>query len=355
MGAEKDQGGKNEGEKKPADKKDDGKVAAVFKMDLHCEGCARKVKRAVRNIDGVEQVKTDCAANKLTVTGKADPSAIKETLEQKTKKKVEIVSAPPKKDGGGDKKPEEKAQKKEEDKKSDDKKPKESTAVFKIRVHCDGCIQKIRKIVSKFGGVQHVDIDKEKDLVTVKGTMDVKALVPYLKAKLKRSVDVVPPKKDGGGDQKPKEAGGGGDKKEKEKEKVASGGGEKKEKEAAAAGGGGGEKKEKEAAAAGGGGGDGGKKEEGAAAKVEVSKMEYHGYPYQAPIYWNDGHAYAQNYPVVVHPGYGNQGYVSQGYVDDQGYGPYGNVNHGYMVAANHPMHAPQMFSDENPNACSVM
>ncbi|KAF5471870.1 hypothetical protein F2P56_008634 [Juglans regia] len=364
---EKDQGGKNEGEKKPADKKDDGKVAAVFKMDLHCEGCARKVKRVVRNIDGVEQVKADCSANKLTVAGKADPSAIKEMLEQKTKKKVELVSAPPKKDGGGDKKPEEKAQKKEEVKKSDDKKPKESTAVLKIRLHCDGCIQKIRKIVSKFGGVQNVDIDKAKDLLSVKGTMDVKELVPYLKAKLKRSVDVVPPKKDEAGDQKPKEAGGGGDKKEKEKE-ASGGGGEKKEKEAAAAGGGGekkekeaaaagggGEKKEKEAVAAGGGGGDGGKKEEGAGAKVEVSKMDYHGYPYQAPMYWHDGPAYAQNYPMVVHPGYGNQGFVTHGYVDDQGYGPYGNVNHGYMVAANHPMHAPQLFSDENPNACSVM
>lgn len=75
---------------------------------------------------GVEQAKTDCVANILTVTGKADPSAIKTMLEQKTKKKVELVSPPPKKDGGGgDKKPEEKAQKKEEDKKSDDKKPKE--------------------------------------------------------------------------------------------------------------------------------------------------------------------------------------------------------------------------------------
>lgn len=64
----------------------------------------------------------------MTVTGKVDPGAIKQRLEEKTKKKVELVSPQPKKDGGGDKKPEEKAEKKEEkkeDKKPEEKKPKE--------------------------------------------------------------------------------------------------------------------------------------------------------------------------------------------------------------------------------------
>lgn len=46
-------------------------------------------------------------------------------------------------------------------------------------------------------GVSKVDIDTQKDLVTVKGTMDAKALQPYLKEKLKRGVEIVPPKKDG--------------------------------------------------------------------------------------------------------------------------------------------------------------
>ena len=50
-------------------------------------------------------------------------------------------------------------------------------------------------------------IDKEKEMVTVKGTMDVKALAENLMEKLKRRVEVVPPKKD-------KEGGGGDDEKE---------------------------------------------------------------------------------------------------------------------------------------------
>lgn len=203
-----------------------------------------------------------------------------------------------------------------------------------------------------FAGVDKVEIDAPKDLVTVKGTMDVKQLAPYLREKLKRSVDVVPPppKKDEGGGNKPKEGGGGGgDKKEKE------GGGDKKEKEGGG-GAGGGDKKEKE----GGGGGP----------KTEASKMEYNGYPYPPPTFWPyDGHAYAQNYPVQAaynhsypmqvaynqnypmeaHQGYVNQEYVNQGHVTE------GYVHQGYTVPPTHLMHAPQMFSDENPNACSVM
>lgn len=50
---QKDDGAKNEGEKKPAEKKDEGKATAVFKMEMHCEGCAKKIRRAVRDLDGI--------------------------------------------------------------------------------------------------------------------------------------------------------------------------------------------------------------------------------------------------------------------------------------------------------------
>lgn len=165
-----------------------------------------------------------------------------------------------------------------------------------------------------------MNIDGGKDLVTVKGTMDPKELVPYLKDKLKRNVDVVAPKKEEG------------NKKEKD------GGGEKKE--------------NKE------GGGDGGKKEAAAAAAkvVEVNKMDYNGYHMPPPSYWYDGNFPGQtSHAVEVHPGYGNHGYDH--YMEP------GYVNQGYPVQPPppipfymHPHHPPpQMFSDENPNACSIM
>ena len=136
MGAEKEVA-----EKKPAaeGKKDEGKTISVYKMDMHCEGCAKKIKRAAKHMDGVEEVKTDFSANKLTVTGKVDPAKVKERLEEKIKKKVEIVSAPPKKDGGGEKKAEEKKsdEKKPEEKKAEEKKaPKEVIIIIIILTFC---------------------------------------------------------------------------------------------------------------------------------------------------------------------------------------------------------------------------
>ncbi|KAG7964386.1 hypothetical protein I3843_09G167600 [Carya illinoinensis] len=233
----------NEGEKKPDDKKDHGKlVTAVFKMDFHCNVCTKKVVRFVSSLDGLEDVKADFAASKLTVTGKVDPVLIKERLEKKTKKMVELVSPRPKKDGGGDKKLQGKTKKvelisprpkKDGGGKEDDENPKESTTVLKIELHCNDCIHKIRKAILRFKGVAKVDVYAAKDLVTVKGTMDVKELAPYLKEKLKRSVEVVLPNKEDDGDKKAKEANG-GDHDKKDREPAHEGGedGEKKEKEA---------------------------------------------------------------------------------------------------------------------------
>ncbi|KAH6806011.1 hypothetical protein C2S51_030842 [Perilla frutescens var. frutescens] len=349
------------GEKKAADgggKKEEGPMAVVLKLDLHCEGCAKKVKRAISHFEGVEKVKADCDANKLTVTGNVDPAALRERVEYKTKKKVELVSPQPKKDGGGggDKKADEKTEKKPEEKKADDKKPKEpaiSTVVMKIRLHCEGCAHKIKRVISKhIDGVESVKTDLTKDLVSVTGTMNVKELTAYLKEKLKRSIEIVPPPKkdDGGGGDKKEKEGGGGEKKEKE----GGGGGDKKDK----AGGGGDKKEEKkegggEQKAVASGGGEGSKGGEGP--KVEVNKMEYHGLNLQTH-YANAMPMYNQNYynqdyglPVNHYQGYPpNHGYGNTGYVVQYAPGPppppptYMNYND-------------QMFSDENPNGCSVM
>ncbi|KAL0920385.1 hypothetical protein M5K25_009517 [Dendrobium thyrsiflorum] len=318
-----------------AEKKEEGPPKVVLKIDMHCEGCASKIKRWAKGFEGVEGVTLDMANNKLTVIGAADPWNLRDHLEAKSRKKVEIVSPanPPKKDADGGKKAAATDGKKPADgekkpangqKKSDaagdskdkqkpgDKKSKEpvaSTVVLRIRLHCDGCIQRIKKTIFKIKGVQDVSVDAQKDLVTVKGTMDVNSLPSYLKDKLNRGVEIVSATTGGGGGGEKKEkpaaaaSGGGGAGGGEKKEKGGGGGGEKK----ANGGGGGGEKKGKDG---GGSGGDGGKKEEVAVATasatpiMEANRMEYYGGPY------------------------------------------------GYRAEM---LHAPQLFSDENPNACSVM
>lgn len=82
----------------------------------------------------MEKVKADSDTNKVTVIGKVDPSMLREKLEQKMKKKVELLSPAPKKDkksdDGGDKKAENK-----QEKKPDEKKPKEVLAVTNVSAH----------------------------------------------------------------------------------------------------------------------------------------------------------------------------------------------------------------------------
>lgn len=302
MGAKKNAGGE---QKKPdaSGKKGgaDSRISVVLKAEFHCEGCVSKIVKAIRACDGVEDVKVDGATSKLTVTGKVDPAALREKVEAKTHRKVTVVSPEPSNKGGGggdkvkdggekDKNKNNKTKdgKKVEDSKGDDndkKKEKDkpvATAVLRMNLHCEGCIQKIQRIVSKTKGCQEMKMDKQKETVTVTGTMDVKALTESLKKHLKREVEVVaPPKKEGG---EKKEKGGGGD---KEKGK----GGGKNE-----------------------GGGGGGEKSKAAAAVEEVNKMQVQvGYPY----------VYGPGYPVDP-------------------------------IYYNYPP-APQMFSDENPNACTIM
>lgn len=50
--AKKDEGGEKKKDKGGEKKKDDGPITVVLKLDMHCEGCARKVKHSVKAFEG---------------------------------------------------------------------------------------------------------------------------------------------------------------------------------------------------------------------------------------------------------------------------------------------------------------
>ncbi|KAK9103337.1 hypothetical protein Sjap_020591 [Stephania japonica] len=69
----------------------------VLKVYMHCEGCARKVKRCLKGFQGVEDVETDCKAHKVIVKGKqADPLKVLERVQKKSHRQVELLSPIPK-------------------------------------------------------------------------------------------------------------------------------------------------------------------------------------------------------------------------------------------------------------------
>lgn len=275
----------------------------VLKVYMHCEGCARKVRRCLKGFPGVEEVVTDCKTQKVVVKGdKADPLKVVERVQRKSHRKVELLSPiPPPPAAEDEKKKEEKEAPKPEEKKQE---PQVITLVLKVHMHCEACSQEIKRRILRMNGVENVEPDLKSSQVTVKGVFDPPKLVEYIYKKTGKHAVVVkqePPEKKE--EEKPKEEeekaaaddGGGGDKdakkggKEEPKEKKDSGGGE-----AATA-----------AVAEG----------EGEAANlVEMRKNEF---------YYNYPQNYYQIYPYPQRFEYQN--------------------------------YPPQMFSDENPNACFVM
>ncbi|XP_022755594.1 heavy metal-associated isoprenylated plant protein 3-like isoform X2 [Durio zibethinus] len=213
---------------KDGENKKKGSLTVVLKVYCLCKDCISQIL-SMDKLEGVETVIIESSSKKVTVIGAVEPTAIKEKLVKKTKKKVDLISPQPKKDDNKKEKTEKKPDK-EKNKDSDnkrDKKPKEASVMtvdlkVQLKCQCQGCIDKISKIVDKTKGVHGFKIDKEKELITVKGTMDVKALADALKDKLK-NVEIVPPKKKKDGNN---EGGKNGDNNNKKKNKGGNGGGE---------------------------------------------------------------------------------------------------------------------------------
>lgn len=231
----------------------------VLKVDMHCEACARKMAKALKGFEGVEEVSTDSKTSKVVVKGKAaDPIKVCERLQKKSGRKVEIISPLPKP-------PEEnKEENKEQKEEKKEEPPAVITVVLKVRMHCEACAQALQRRIRKMKGVESVSADLANDQVVVKGVVEPTMLVDYVYKRTKKQASIVK-------DEEKKEE----EKKEEEK---------KEEKEE--------EKKDGEE-----GKGDDDK-------KSDIKKSEY----------WP-----SKYYPEYAYP------------------------------------YPPQIFSDENPNACSVM
>ncbi|KAL3654466.1 hypothetical protein CASFOL_004147 [Castilleja foliolosa] len=54
------------------------------------------------------------------------------------------------------------------------------TCVLKVNVHCDGCKQKVKKLLHRIEGVYQVNIDSEQQKVTISGNLDSATLIKKL-------------------------------------------------------------------------------------------------------------------------------------------------------------------------------
>ncbi|PIN03213.1 Copper chaperone [Handroanthus impetiginosus] len=174
-----DQGKKEEEDKKAEvkseEKKEEEPQEIVLKVDMHCEACARKVAKALKGFEGVEEVTADYRASKVVVKGKAaDPIKVSQRIQKKSGRKVEIISPLPK-PPEENKKQEKKDETPKEEKKEEP--PAVITVVLKVRMHCDACAQRLQKGIGKIQGVESVTTDIATGQVIVKGILDPDKLV----------------------------------------------------------------------------------------------------------------------------------------------------------------------------------
>ncbi|CAI9773830.1 unnamed protein product [Fraxinus pennsylvanica] len=312
-------------EKKEEKKSEESKESAppppppqeiILKVYMHCEGCARKVQRCLKGFQGVEDVITDYNTSKVIVKGeKADPIKVLERVQRKSHRQVELLSPIPKPPAEEPKKPEEKEVAKAEEKKPE---PPVITVILHVNMHCEACAQEIRKRIQRMKGVESAVPDLKSSQVTVKGMFEPAKLVDYVYKRTGKHADIMkvePNKKE---DEKKRDKDGKDEKKAEDEKKEAKKGVEEVKGNKEEGGGPGGS--DNGGAISGGGGGEEPPAKPEAEpeddTKFELKKNEFYHYNYP------------QNYQIQP------PRFVQE------------NIEFEY---------APQIFSDENPNACSVM
>lgn len=287
-------------EEKTEEKKEEPKPASpvVLFVDLHCEGCAKKIKRSIFKIKGVEEVTIEMAKNEVTIKGVVEGQAVCNMITQRTKRRAKVLSLSATAEG----KPVPEVVASEV--------AGLNTVELTVNMHCQACAEQLKKRILKMKGVRTAETELSSSKVTVTGTMDADRLVDYVYRHTKKQAKIVPPpelektpKEKPKPDEKSKLEDG---KKEEGKEKPATTDGEAPKPEESK------DQPQQEEKKDGGGGGEDVAAEQGGE-DVQTNNMEEQSM-HKMMYYYN----YQPSYVIERIP-------------------------------------APQLFSDENPNACCIV
>ncbi|GAB4826066.1 Heavy metal-associated isoprenylated plant protein 9 [Ancistrocladus abbreviatus] len=171
-------------EEKPAEeeKKEEPKPPApvVLHVDLHCVGCAKKIERSIKRIRGVEGVVIDLASNQVTIKGVVEPQAVCDKIMKKTKRSAKVLSPLP--PAEGEPIPEVVTS----------QVPGLITVELNVNMHCEACAEQLKKKILKMRGVQTAQTELSSGKVMVTGTMDADKLVEYVYRRTKKQARIVP-------------------------------------------------------------------------------------------------------------------------------------------------------------------
>lgn len=181
-GEKKEEKAEEKKDEKAEEKKEEPKPPSpvVLYVDLHCVGCAKKIERSLMRIRGVEAVAIDMAQNHITVKGVVDPQALCTKIQKKTNKRATILSPLPAAEGEP----------------TPQLVPSQVngliTVELNVNMHCEACAQQLKRKILKMRGVQTAEADSYTSKVTVTGTMDAQRLVDYVYRRTKKQARIVP-------------------------------------------------------------------------------------------------------------------------------------------------------------------
>ncbi|PNY14681.1 heavy metal transport/detoxification domain-containing protein [Trifolium pratense] len=152
----------------------------VLFVDLHCVGCAKKIQRSIMKMRGVEGVVIDMAKNEVTIKGIVEPQTICNTITKKTKRRALVISPLP--SAEGEPIPEVVV--------SQVSGPE--TVELNVNMHCEACAEQLKRKILQMRGVQTAVTEFSTGKVTVTGTMDANKLVEYVYRRTKKQAKIVP-------------------------------------------------------------------------------------------------------------------------------------------------------------------
>ncbi|KAH1262893.1 Heavy metal-associated isoprenylated plant protein 9 [Glycine max] len=174
-------------EEKPEEKTEDEKKEepkppspCVLFVDLHCEGCAKKIERYIMKMRGVEGVVIDMAKNEVTIKGIVEPQAICNTITKKTKRRASVISPLP--EAEGEPIPEV----------VNSQVSGPVTVELNVNMHCEACAEQLKRKILQMRGVQTAMTEFSTGKVLVTGIMDANKLVDYVYRRTKKQAKIVP-------------------------------------------------------------------------------------------------------------------------------------------------------------------
>ncbi|GLT41559.1 hypothetical protein SLA2020_156130 [Shorea laevis] len=152
----------------------------VLFVDLHCVGCAKKIEKSIMKIRGVEGVVIDMYQNQVTIKGVVEPQAVCNNIMKKTKRRAKVLSPLPAAEG--DPMPEV----------VNSQVSGLTTVELNVDMHCEACADQLKKKILKMREVQTAVTEYDTGKVMVTGTMDANKLVEYVYRRTKKKARIVP-------------------------------------------------------------------------------------------------------------------------------------------------------------------